>query len=250
MSYAILALFLGEQFSGKEHRKNRKKGRSHYEKIISVLAAAGVIAALSIPAFLPLRDVPPAMRRPSWKPLSPLLAKVSIPTLPPQTKPLDNKDSEHRGVTLVEDGGEYVAELGEKLEHNPIRQRTPFSNSPILPESPRGRPDGRDGPPTARSMAFRPPFSRLRQNAAEENSEKEDSGDCVLGPDDQRTSAGNKIPPTSFSAFRCGYKNDWPALRKADCKTAVLYPYFKSFGLSDFYIRIFFNAKCLFRFFC
>ena len=84
------------------------------KKIISVLAAAGVIAALSIPAFA-------SEGRPASK--APAKLETAVTTLgeginsdtTAADETLDNKDSEHRGVTLVEDGGEYVAELGESL---------------------------------------------------------------------------------------------------------------------------------------
>ena len=171
------------------------------KKIISVLAAAGVIAALSIPAFAS-EGRPPAMRQACWKPLSLLLAKVSIPTLPPQTKPLTTRILSIGASPLWKIGGEYVAELGEGLSTTDTT-KDPCSNS-ILPESPCGWPDGEMDPGSG-LMAFRPPFPRLRQNAAEENS-KGRPGDCVPGPDARGRRQGNKIPPTSFSAFRCGYK--------------------------------------------
>ena len=114
MSYAILALFLGEQFSGKEHRKNRKKGRSHYEKnhispgccrrnrraLYSRFASEGRPAS-NAPAKLETA-------------VTTLGEGINSDTTAAD-ETLDNKDSEHRGVTLVEDGGEYVAELGESL---------------------------------------------------------------------------------------------------------------------------------------
>ena len=86
------------------------------KKVLSVVAAAGVVAALSVSAFA--FDGPHTLNSNSPSKMEVFVTTLGEGLIADTTvadKNLSNGETAYQGVTLVEDGGEYLAELGEGM---------------------------------------------------------------------------------------------------------------------------------------
>ncbi len=92
------------------------------KKALSVMVAAGVITALSVSAFA-------AEGRCAPNGTMPVEAESRVTEIAEGLDPFatvedkfGNGESKYSGVLLVEDGGEYVAELGEGMRDTDVRE--------------------------------------------------------------------------------------------------------------------------------
>ncbi|MBU9735951.1 hypothetical protein [Diplocloster agilis] len=85
------------------------------KKIISAIVAVGIITTLTISAFAAERHNTPDSNVPDEA--KPALTEISegLDPLATAEDHLDKEDANYRGVRLVEDGGEYLSDIGEGL---------------------------------------------------------------------------------------------------------------------------------------